>query len=154
MQSRRWHPWSFGRQSFRDPESHEITTTNHNGPKNESPDHMTRFVQSVFAIDGYVANEWPGFDAYLNILKEQAQHFEIDGFVAFWRFLGSSSPPNFEATLKFLTVVASVWRETERSDLSIDETLAAVLVRYQADHEHINHETKNTGRQAIFSTIT
>lgn len=53
---------------------------------------MTRFVQSVFAIDGYVANEWPGFDAYLNILKEQAQHFEIDGFVAFWRFLGSSSP--------------------------------------------------------------
>ena len=95
--------------------------TIHNGPKNESPDHMTRFVQSVFAIGGYVANEWPGFDAYLNILKEQAQHFEIDGFVAFRRFLGSSSPPNFEATLKFLTVVASIWRVTERSDLSIDE---------------------------------
>ena len=50
--------------------------------------------------------------------------------------------------------MASVWRETQKTDLSIDETLAAVLDKYKVDFSCLDHETKKKGRQAIFSSMT
>lgn len=153
MWGRRWRLPGVGRLSPPDTEPHGINMTIHNSNHHLSLDHIASFVRAVFGIDVYVANEWPGFDAYLDTLKEQAQYLEDDRFSAFWQFLDSSLVPNFNAILKFLAVVASVWRENQTPDPSIDETLAAVANKYNADLSRLDSDTKKEGRRAVFGSL-